>query len=57
MQSVLFSSKKPTYFVTGPEVAELKEHNAQKVLQFRRIREVRCIVNDPSNKAVAIRMD
>ena len=35
MQSDLFSSKKPTYFVTGPEVAELKEHSAQKISQFR----------------------
>ena len=39
------------------EVEELKEHNARKISQFRRIREVRSIVNDRSNKAAAIRMD
>ena len=39
------------------EIKTLKEHNRRNISQFRRIKEVRCIVNELSMKAVAIRMD
>ena len=38
------------------KIALLKEHK-KKIFQFRLIKEVCCIVNDPSMKAVALRMD
>ena len=39
------------------DVAELKEHNTGKILQFHRIKEVRRIVDNPLNKAAATRMN
>ena len=39
------------------EIAILKEHNKKKISQFCRIKVVHCIVNDPSMKAVDLRMD
>ena len=39
------------------DVAELKEHNTRKISQFRRIKEVRCVVDNPLNKAAAVQMD
>ena len=38
-------------------MAEIKEHNVQKITQFCQIWDVLCIVNDPSNKAAAICID
>ena len=38
-------------------VAVLKEHNPLKISRFHRIKEVRRIVDNPLNKAAAIRMD
>ena len=37
-------------------VAKLKEHNTRKISQFFSIQEVRRIVDNPLNKAAAIRM-
>ena len=39
------------------DVAGFKEPNTHKILQFRRIKEVRSIVDNPLKKAAAIRMD
>ena len=39
------------------DVVELKEHNTRKILQFCRIKEVRCVFDNPLNKAAAIQMD
>ena len=39
------------------EIAILKEHNKRKISQFCHIKEVHCIVNDPSMKAAALRKD
>ena len=39
------------------DVAELKEQNTRKISHFRRIKKVRCVVDNPLNKAAAIQMD
>ena len=49
-------SKKFTYKLLN-DVAELKEHNTCKILQFHHIKEVWRIVDNPFNRAAAIRMD
>ena len=53
---VLTNKKKKFIEKLLNELTTLKEHNARKISQFRRIKEVRCIVNDPSN-VVAVRID
>ena len=39
------------------DIEELRAHTERKIAQFRRIKEIRKIVDDPTNQAVAIRMD
>ena len=39
------------------DLQSLKERQARKISQFRRIKEIRYFLDDPSNKAAAIRMD
>ena len=54
---VLTNKKKKFIEKLVNELTTLKEHNAGNISQFRRIKEVRRIVNDPSMNAVAVRMD
>ena len=39
------------------EIDEINAHNIRKISQFRRIKEIRRIVDDQQNKAMAVRMD
>jgi hypothetical protein len=39
------------------EIQDLREHTVTKIAQFRRIKEIRKIVDDPDMRAAAIRMD
>ena len=57
MKVVLTNKKNKFIKKLLDEIAILKEHNKRKISQFRRIKEVRRIVNDPSMKAAALRMD
>ena len=57
MNAVLTNRKYKFITKLVDEIKTLKEHNRRDISQFRCIKEVRCIVNEPSMKAVAIKMD
>ena len=39
------------------ELEHLKKHNNRKISQYRRIKNIRQLVNNPENMAVALRID
>ena len=53
---VVITEKSKKFIRKLLNVAELKEHNTREISQFRHIKEVRHIVDNPLNKAAAIRM-